>query len=106
MSAIKLVAGDTLPLISLVLYNGDNSIMNVAGASVVMQFRAAGTPPILSTIPCIQPNGGTDGLVEFNFPAGVLNVPEGNYEGAIQITFASDVQTLWGTIPFIVRAAF
>jgi hypothetical protein len=106
MAAIRLVANDTLPYISLTLYNADNSTMNVQGATVVIQFRQAGTEPVLSVIPCTMPNGGGDGLVQFHFPNPVLNVPPGNYEGAVQITFASDVQTLWNTIPFVVRASF
>ena len=104
--AIKLVAGDTLPFISMTLYNADGTPINVSGASVVIQFRVAGTEPVLSTIPCTQPNGGTDGVIRFHFTAPTLSVAPGNYEGAIQITFASDLQTLWDTIPFIVRAAF
>jgi hypothetical protein len=42
----------------------------------------------------------------FNFPLPTLSVPPGNYEGAIQIRFGQDVQTLFQTIPFIVRASF
>lgn len=106
MSAIKLVQGDTLPYISMILSNADGSPMNVAGAIVLLQFRLAQTEPVLSTIVCSQPNGGFDGKVVFNFPAPTLDVPPGNYEAAIQVQFGSDIQTLWQTIPFIVRASF
>lgn len=106
MSAIKLVAGDTLPAISMSLTNADGSILNVSTGTVEIQFRLSGTEPVLSTILCTQPNGGTDGLIQFNFPAPTLQVAAGNYEGAIRITFGTDIQTLWATIPFIVRDSF
>jgi hypothetical protein len=106
MSAIQLVAGDTLPFIELWLVNADGTAMNVANATVEIQFRALGVEPVLSVIPCTLPNGGGDGLIQFNFPAPALAVPPGNYEGAVQINYGGDLQTLWGTIPFVVRASF
>lgn len=106
MSAIKLVAYDTLPYVTVTLSNPDGTPMNVAGATVEVQFRQAGTEPVLSTITCTQPNGGTDGVVKFNFPSPTLQVAAGNYEGAIKITYGSDTQTLWDTIPFVVRDKF
>jgi hypothetical protein len=105
-AAIKLVAGDTLPYVKLALVNADGSVLNVAGAIVNILFRVAGTSPVLSTIVCAQPNGGSDGVVTFNFPAPTLTVAAGNYEGAVQIFFGPDRQTLYSTIPFLVRAAF
>ncbi len=106
MSAIKLVAGDTLPYVTVTLTNADGTAMDVSKATVTVQFRQAGTEPVLSTIPCTQPNGGTDGVIKFNFPQPTLTVPAGNYEGAIVVNYGTDVQTLWDTIPFIVRDKF
>lgn len=106
MSAIKLVAGDTLPLVQLALLNADGSIMNVSGATVNLKFRLAGSSPILATLVCAQPNGGADGIVQFNFPGTTLAVPAGNYEGEITIHFGADIQTIFTTIPFIIRDHF
>lgn len=106
MSAIRLVHGDTLPWIKMVLTNADDSIMNLQGAVVTINFRLAGTNPTLSVITCSQPNGGTDGQVLFNFPHPTLDVAPGNYEGQVSIAFGPDTQTMVNLIKFMVEERF
>ena len=108
MSVIKLVQGDNRPYIKMTLTNADGTVVDVSSASTVVQvlFRQAGTSAILSTLTCTKPNGGADGVVQFNFPTTTLDVTPGSYEGEIQITFGSEIQTVYDTLKFYVRQQF
>ena len=80
MSRIKLVQGDNLPYIRLTLTDPvTGEAINVSDASTIVRvyFRAAGSDTILNTITCEKVNGGTTGIVRFNFPNGVLDVDPG-----------------------------
>lgn len=104
---IRLVQGDTRPYIRLTLKDADGNPINVANAVVRIKFRASGATQSLFTIICLQPNGGTDGMVVFSFPAGALNVDPGPYEGEVEIDFGvNDVQTVYDLLKFSVRAQF
>lgn len=109
MSVIKLVQGDNRPYIRVSLTNADGSALDVsaAGTVVVVFFRQSGTTTPIATLTCTKPNGGADGVVQFNFPGTTLNVTPGSYEGEIQITFAdTTVQTVFDTLKFYVRQQF
>jgi len=103
---IKLVQGDNRPYIRLSLKNSDNTPVDVSAATVVVKFRAAGTTQTLSTITCSKTNGGTDGVVIFNFPGTTLSVPPGSYEGEVEINFGNDIATVYDILKFSVRAQF
>ena len=104
---IKLVQGDTRPYIRATLKDADGTVINVAGATVRFKFRQVGEPATLFTVTCAQPNGGTDGLVVFNFPANALNVEPGAYEGEIEVDYGGgDIQTVYDVLKFSVRAQF
>jgi len=103
---IKLVQGDNRPYIKLTLKNSDNTAVDVSSATVVVKFRAAGSTTTISTISCSKPNGGTDGVVIFNFPGTTLNVSPGSYEGEVEINFGNDVATVYDILKFSVRAQF
>jgi hypothetical protein len=104
---IKLVAGDTRPWIKVTLKDVDGNPINVAGSTVYFKFRQSGTTATLFTTTCAQPNGGADGVVAFNFPAGGLDVAAGQYEGEIEIAFTpTDIQTVYELIKFTVREQF
>ena len=103
---IRLVQGDNLPYIALSLTNADGTPLDVQGAVVVVHFRAAGSKSVLSTLLCTAVGDGTDGKVKFNFPGTSLNVPEGNYEGEIEVSFGGLKQTVYETLKFAVRAQF
>lgn len=109
MSVIKLVQGDNRPYIRVSLTNADGTPLDVSagGTTVQVLFRQSGTTSVLSTLTCTKPNGGADGVVQFNFPGTTLNVTPGSYEGEIQITFAdTTVQTVFDTLKFYVRQQF
>ena len=106
MSVIKLVQGDNLPYIKMTLTNPDGTAVDVSSATVTVKFRAVNTTTVLSTIPCYNVNGGTDGVVMFNFPNSTLNVDPGQYEGEVEINFAGLHQTVYNVLNFLVRQQF
>lgn len=103
---IKLVQGDNLPYIRLTLKHATGLPIDVSAATVQMFFRAKGSTTILSTITCTKPNGGSDGVVIFNFSGNSLNVDPGYYEGEVQLNYSGTIQTVYDTLQFQVRAQF
>jgi hypothetical protein len=106
---IKLVQGDTLPIVRLTLTDPvtTNAINLSAGSTTVnVYFRQSGGTAILSTIACAKVNGGSTGQIQFDFSAGVLNVAPGAYEGEIEINFGGAKQTIYELLKFNVREQF
>jgi len=127
---IKLVQGDTKPQIKCVITDENTgSIINLAGSTVLLKFRAAGSSAILFNLTGFLQAGleaadgsitlaapgeqyevaGSGGRVAFQFNTGNLNVDPGLYEGEIEITFtgpAGGVQTVFTPLKFQVRAQF
>ena len=108
MSRIRLVTGDTRPYIRITLSDKDGQPINLSDAdtSVVVYFRAVGSDTVLATLPCSKTGTGEDGQVVFNFPAGVLDVEPGPYEGEVEIRFGAERQTVYQTLKFAVREQF
>ena len=103
---IRLVRNDNRPNITLTLKdeNTEQAIDLSAGTTtIVVYFRASGTTTILSTLTCTKPNGGADGIIQFNFPGNALDVAEGAYEGEIEIDFNGEKQTIYDLLKFRVR---
>lgn len=104
---IRLVQGDTLPVITITLtdeFTGDP--IDITGATVVVKFRAANSATTLSTLSgtLVNPSAG---LFSFTFPAPTLDVDPGLYEGEIQTTFAGGaVQSVYDVLKFRVRTQF
>ena len=106
---IKLVQGDTLPYIKLTLTDpATGEAINVSDPDTIVRvyFRAAGSTTILSTLVCEKVNGGTTGIVKFNFASGQLNVAPGSYEGEVEIEFDGQIQTVYDVLKFNVRSQF
>jgi hypothetical protein len=107
---IKLVKNDTYPFVRVTLLNSlDDTPINVADGGTVVRvyFRAVGSTTLLSTLTCTKPNGGTDGVVQFNFPDPTLDVAPGLYEGEVEITYTSgDKQTVYDVLKFKLRDEF
>jgi len=108
MSTIKLVRGDNRPYVQITLTDKDGNAINVSDAttSVVVYFRAAGSSTVLSTLSCTKVDGGSTGIVKFNFPGTTLNVPPGAYEGEIELSFNGEKQTIYSPLKFVVREQF
>lgn len=109
MSSIKLVQGDNLPEVTLTLTDratGDPLNLSAATTNTVVKLRALGGTTVLSTIPCWKPNGGLDGVVTFSFPANTLDIPAGQYQGEIEISFNGQILTVYDLLQFTLRAEF
>lgn len=108
-SAINLVQGDTLPIISLILSDKDTGKpidLSLPNTTVQMYFRAVGTTTILYTIHCSLYSDGSDGRVIFNFTTGQLSTLVGAFEGEVEINFNGQIQTVFDIIKFNIRAQF
>jgi len=117
---INLVAGDTLPELTItlrdsnkaaigsVLDENDNTTwrpINLSGATVRLRIRALGETTVKSTLTCTITEA-TDGKVVTNFPTGTLDTA-GIFEGEVEITTASGgIQTVNDLIKFKVRDDF
>jgi hypothetical protein len=109
VDVIRLVKGDEKPVIVLTLTDditGTPIDLSLGTTTVSVKFREAGTTTVLSTISCSKLSGGTTGQVQFGFTGGVLDVDPGMYEGEIAIDFNGQVQTVFDTLRFTVRANF
>ncbi len=109
MSAIKLVQGDNLPEITLTLTDrqtGDALDLSASTTTIVVKLRAATGTTVLSTLSCYKPNGGSDGVVRFYFPATTLDIPAGNYQGEIEINYNGQYLTVFDLLQFVLRAEF
>tara|TARA_R110002153_G_scaffold41563_3_gene118517 strand:- start:1420 stop:1800 length:381 start_codon:yes stop_codon:yes gene_type:complete len=121
-TTINLVAGDTLPELTLTLKDSNTAAagqvldsadsgtwapINVYGATVRLKMRELGSTTVASTLTCVVQGDGTTGKVTTNFPAGTLS-SAGTFEGEIEITFsgATGVQTVYDLIKFKVRSDF
>lgn len=102
---IRLVQGDQLPRVTVDVTAGrDGDLVSLAGVtSASLRFRAVGSDTVLSTITC---DVELPSSVAFEFPEGVLDVPAGDYEGELELMFASRPHTLFNPLRFVVRAQF
>jgi hypothetical protein len=109
MSTIKLVQGDNLPEVTLTLTNQQTDApldLSAVTTVVVVKLRALGGTTVLSTLTCTKPNGGTDGVVKFYFPANTLDIPAGQYQGEIEISYNGQFLTVFDLLQFTLRAEF
>lgn len=108
LDAIRVVAGDEFPAVTLTLTDENTGAaidLSAGTTSVSIKFRLAGTLTTLSTISAAKTGDGSGGIVSFNFTGGVLNVDAGAYEGDILISFNGDIQTVFDVLRFRVRDA-
>ena len=105
---IKVVQGDTKPTITVTLTDettGSAIDLSDASTTVSVYFRAAGSSTLLSTISCTKTDAA-NGVVEFDFSGGVLDVDAGLYEGEIEISFDGAKHTVYNPLKFRVREDF
>lgn len=109
MSTIKLVQGDNLPEVTLTLIDQqtDNPLdLSASTTSIVVKLRALGGTTVLSTLSCVKTNGGLDGVLMFYFPANTLDIPAGQYQGEIEISYNGQYLTVYDLLQFTLRAEF
>jgi len=114
---IQVVGNDTLPDLAITLRDsktGDlsdpdswNPIdLSAATTSIVVKWRLRNTTTILSTITCVKVDGGNTGKVLMPFGTFLVGLAAGSYDGEIEITFNTDIQTVYDTLKLKVRADF
>lgn len=109
MSSIKLVQGDNLPEVTLALTNLQTSEpldLSAPTTTIIVKLRALGGTTVLSTLTCVKPNGGSDGVVMFYFPNTTLDIPAGQYQGEIEISYNGQYLTVFDLLQFTLRAEF
>jgi len=120
---IKLVQGDTRPrIIFTITDENTGDPVNVAGATVVLKFRAIGED-VKEVIPCYLAPGKLmpDGTINTNSPFDVAGVggrvfmdwtadsldEAGEFQGEIEVTFPDNtVQTSFELLRFRIREQF
>lgn len=116
---LNLVAGDTLPNLVFTLRDRNTAApgrtldasdetswapINLTGAEVRLRMREVGSSTILATLLCsiVDASGGQAAT---DFSDGGLETA-GVFEGEIEITFDTGVQTVYDLIKFKVRGDF
>lgn len=106
-TVIKVVQGDTRPPVEVDLVNEySNAPINLTGATVKMYFRELNTVTLLDTLNgvIINPEAGN---VVLPWNPTTLQVPEGTYEGEIEITFIDGTkQSVFNPLIFALREQF
>lgn len=105
----QLVQSDQAPQIQAVLKRADdNSVINFAGGSSALKFRAKGATTTLFTLAAADVGDNfQDGIAVFSFSGTQLDLAEGYYEGEIEITYSSGtIETVFKILDFYVRADF
>jgi|ERR1019366_884824 hypothetical protein len=108
-AVINLTQRDTFPYIYLQLTNKSTGLpINLSDSATMTQmyFRKHGSTTVLDTINLDKVTDGLDGKVSLSFANMELDIPAGQYEGQIFVTFGGDMQTVYETLNFNVRDSF
>ncbi len=116
-SIIQVVQNDTLPDLAITLKDsktGDLSDpdswdaidLSAATTVVVVKWRAKNSTTLLATLSCTKVNGGVNGELIMPFGTFLVDNGAGSYEGEIEATFNTDIQTVYDTLNLKVRADF
>tara|TARA_B100000676_G_scaffold68781_1_gene68808 strand:- start:76 stop:450 length:375 start_codon:yes stop_codon:yes gene_type:complete len=117
---IKLVTGDTEPMLTITLRDANTAApgqtldendsntwapIDLTGATVRLRMRAIGSTTVKSVLTMAISNA-LNGVVTTNFPTGTLDT-SGTFEGEIEITYPTGgIQTLQDLIKFQIRKDF
>lgn len=106
---IYLVQGDiNRPQIQATITDENSgAVIDITGATVVLKFRMVGASTLQATLSGTVTDGSA-GVVVFPMTEASLSGEPGDYEGEIEVTFASGggVQTVYDLLKFRVRAQF
>ncbi len=108
MASIKLVRNDTGPQIKLILTDSvTGAATDLTGATVTLHLRAVNTTVVLLTRQATILPPATSGVAVVVWLVGDLNLPEGEYEGEIEVVLGSGVrETLFTPLQFVIREEF
>jgi hypothetical protein len=106
---IKLVQGDVnRPQVQATITDENTgNIVDITGATVLLKFRKVGATTLQDTMTGTVTDGAA-GLVVFQMSELSMAGEPGDYEGEIQVTFASSggVQTVYDLLKFKMRQDF
>lgn len=106
---IYLVQGDSgRPQVQATITDENTgAVVDITGATVIMKFRLVGSTTLQATINGIVTNGA-GGVCVFPMSLTALSGTPGDYEGEIQVTFASSggIQTVYDPLKFRLRGEF
>ena len=105
----QLVQSDQAPQVKATLTRQDDgSVVNFAGGSCALKFRAKGATVTLFTLAAadISTNFAL-GIAVFSFSGTQLAIDEGYYEGEIEVTYSSGtIETVFEVLNFYLRSDF
>jgi hypothetical protein len=107
-STIKIVQNDNLPEVTLTLTDrqtGNPIDLSAPTTTVVVKFRAFGSTATPTVLQCSKVDA-VNGVVRFGFPGLTLDVPAGQYQGEIEISFNGQILTVFDLLQFVLRADF
>lgn len=100
---IELVQGDQNVDVDFTITDAaTGAAVNLSGSTAALYYRAVGASGLTATVNCSLPNAGVDGLVRATLPAACMAVA-GQYDGEIEITQGSRIQTIYKKQKFKVR---
>ncbi len=104
-NVIKIVKGDHRPRIKLTLTNdlGEAIDLSSATVSVLVNFRSVNSEVALTSVTATKDGDGSTGIVTFAFPATSGAVQPGYYDGAVEVLFDGERQTVYDKLKFFVR---
>lgn len=106
---IKLVQGDVnRPQVQATITDENTgNVVDITGATVLLKFRKVGATTLQDTMTGTVTDGAA-GLVVFQMSELSMAGEAGDYEGEIQVTFASGggVQTVYDLLKFKMRQDF
>lgn len=105
---VRLVRNDTAPQLRLTITdNLTGNPINLTSATVTLHFRAANTTAILFSRLATILTPATNGIAVIAWAPGNLNLPEGEYEGEVEIVLNDGSrETIFTPLQFILREEF
>lgn len=101
---VELVQGDQNVDVDFTITDKNTGLaVNLTGATVKLYYRKIGDTALTATVNCTLPGGGSDGKVRAALTAACM-VTAGRYEGELETTIGSKIQTVRKKAKFDVRA--
>lgn len=107
-STIKIVQNDNLPEVTLTLTDrqtGNPIDLSASTTTIVVKFRAADSTATPTILTCSKVDA-VNGVIRFGFPGPTLDVPAGQYQGEIEMSFNGQILTVFDLLQFTLREDF
>jgi hypothetical protein len=107
-SSIRIVQNDNLPEVTLTLTDrqtGNPIDLSAGTTTIIVKFRAVDSTATPTTLTCSKVDA-VNGVVRFGFPGPTLDVPAGQYQGEIVMSFNGQILTVFDLLQFTLREDF